>query len=44
MTTLERLVCSVQRLAERRAEQLIVGPLSSGQRARLDELVQVVVG
>jgi hypothetical protein len=41
MITLERLVWSVQRLAQHRVEQLIVEPLSFEQRARLDGLVQV---
>jgi TnpA family transposase len=41
ITTLERLVWSVQRLAQRRVESLLVQPLSYEQRKRLDALVQV---
>jgi TnpA family transposase len=41
MTTLERLVWSVQRLAQRRVEHWLLHPLTVDQRARLDELLQV---
>lgn len=41
ITTLERLVWTVQRLAQRRVEGLLLQPLSRDQRARLDALVQV---
>ncbi len=41
MTTLERLVWSVQRLAQRRVEHLLLHPLSVDQRKRLDERVEV---
>jgi hypothetical protein len=41
MTTLERLVWSVQRLAQHRVEHLLLHPLSVDQRKRLDELVEV---
>jgi Domain of unknown function (DUF4158) len=41
MTTLERLVWSVQRLAQRRVEHWLLHPLSVDHRNRLDELVEV---
>jgi Domain of unknown function (DUF4158) len=41
MTTLERLVWSVQRLAQRRVEHWLLHPLTVEQRTRLDELLQV---
>jgi len=41
VTTLERLVWTVQRLAQRRVERLIVQPLTPEQRAHLDGLLQV---
>jgi Domain of unknown function (DUF4158)/Tn3 transposase DDE domain len=41
ITTLERLVWSVQRLAQWRVESLLVQPLSDEQRKRLEALVQV---
>src|SRR5438067_5823902 len=41
MTTLERLVWSVQRLAQRRVERWLLHPLTVDRRTRLDELVQV---
>src|SRR5919199_3448099 len=41
ITTLERLVWTVQRLAQRRVERLVLQPLTSEQRARLDGLLQV---
>jgi hypothetical protein len=41
ITTLERLVCSVQRLARRRVEHWLLHPLTVDQRTRLHELVQV---
>ena len=41
MTSLERLVWSVQRLAQRRVEHWLLNPLTVDERTRLDELVQV---
>jgi hypothetical protein len=41
MTTLERLVWGVQRLAQRRVEHRLLHPLAVEQRTRLDELPQV---
>lgn len=41
ITTLERLVWTVQRLAQRRVERLVLQPLTPEQRARLDGLLQV---
>jgi hypothetical protein len=41
ITTLERLVWTVQRLAQRRVESLLVQPLSPARRARLDDLLQI---
>jgi hypothetical protein len=41
MTMLERLVWSVQRLAQRRVERWLLHPLTVEQRTRLDELLQV---
>ncbi len=41
MTTLERLVWTVQRLAQRRVERWLLHPLTREQRARLDGLLSV---
>jgi len=41
MTTLERLVWSVQRLAQRGVERLLAQPLTLAQRTQLDGLLQV---
>jgi hypothetical protein len=41
ITTLERLVWTVQRLAQRRVERLVLQPLIPEQRAHLDGLLQV---
>jgi TnpA family transposase len=41
ITTLERLVWTVQRLAQRRVERWLLQPLTVEQRARLDGLLQV---
>jgi hypothetical protein len=41
MTTLERLVWSVQRLAQRGVERLLAQPLTLAQRTQLDRLLQV---
>jgi hypothetical protein len=41
MTTLERLVWTVQHLAQRRVERLLLQPLSAEQRLRLDSVLQV---
>lgn len=41
ITTLERLVWTVQRLAQRRVECLLVQPLGPEQRASMDKLLQV---
>ena len=41
MTTLERPVWGVQRLAQRRVEHWLLHPLSVDQRTRLDDLLQV---
>jgi hypothetical protein len=41
MTTLERVVWTVQRLAQRRIERWLLQPLTAERRERLDGLLQV---